>query len=873
MPDLSALPDLLPWPFLVCSRDGRVLHANPLFEKSLGRSVKSRMRIDEIFVEMDNGRPVSSLLFSAARWSSWSGLLELRPAKGEAPLRAAKVILLPDPRYAQQVWVLLADDAEVDGQPLLTPRSGMSLARTLIENSPDFIIFRDLEGRILQTSRSLDEFLALPYRGNVADLRLSDILSPATAAEFAKFDEEVKRTGRRVRQAVTHFEAANGKSRLVRVVHELTKGGAGLPPGLLTFAVNITEAVDEHNRLRIALERAEEFAAARWQFVANVTHEIRNPLNAIHGLCESALAEPDRPSAETFRRILRSVTELEDTVRDVLDFSRLDHGGVTVDRAPFNPVRALEEVAGQFHRQAARKGVSVQALCEASSPRAALGDSVKFRRVAANLIGNAVKFTAKGHVIARLAFSARGDRLQATLTVEDTGIGIPEDRLESIFEPFTQADSTTTRRFGGTGLGLTIVRSLVQAMDGFVKVTSRPGEGSLFTATMLVDPDPDHPAAPAPDLSGRRMLVAGGPAEVRSWLCDTLGSWGASCAAAENGEEAEALWKDAGDSGRPFDLALVDIPDDVHAHLPAFPSDLTTFLASPESGLMGRDLLTKPLGLSALLAKFAGTPAGLVEEASASGRRSVRRLRVLLAEDNEVNREVAESRLRKAGHRVTAVGDGAQALEAWRKGEFDVAVLDIQMPVMDGLAAAQAIRREEAAGGRTPVGLLAMTAMTQESDRARCEAAGFDAHLSKPVRGAELLEKIAALGDRTPPTADAEFADAMAAADVESAEDLRAAARAFLRHADGMIGRLKDASREEGRPSLSREAHGVKGMLSLMACGALAKVAGGLERQPAGPGSDEAVAELIDGLRRLKERLLSESPQAAHGPTEDQARG
>jgi len=873
MPDLSALPDLLPWPFLVSSRDGKVLHANPLFEKSLGRKLKPRTRIDEIFVEMDNGRPVSSLLFSAARWSSWSGLLELRPAKGEAPLRAAKVILLPDPRYAQQVWVLLADDAEVDGQPLLTPRSGMSLARTLIENSPDFIIFRDLEGRILQTSRSLDEFLALAYRGNVADLRLSDILSPATAAEFAKFDEEVKRTGRRVRQAVTHFETANGRSRLVRVVHELTKGGAGLPSGLLTFAVNITETIDEHNRLRIALERAEEFAATRWQFVANVTHEIRNPLNAIHGLCEAALLEPDRPAAETFHRILRSVTELEDTVRDVLDFSRLDHGGVTVDRAPFNPVRALEEVAAQFHRQARRKGVSVQALCDAASPRAVLGDTVKFRRVAANLIGNAVKFTSKGHVAARLSFASRGDRLQATLTVEDTGIGIPPDRLESIFEPFTQADASTTRRFGGTGLGLTIVRSLVQAMDGFVKVTSSPGEGSVFTATMLVDPDTEHPENPAPDLSGRRIMAVGGRPEVRSWLCDSLARWGASCVAAEDAGEACELWREAARAGRPFDLALVDIPEDVHPNLPDLPREQMTFLAAPEAGLTGRDVLSKPLGLTGLWAKFAGAPPSEEPEGAVPARRPARRLRVLLAEDNEVNREVAESRLRKAGHRVTAVGDGAQAVEAWRKAEFDVGVLDIQMPVMDGLAAAESIRKEEAASGRSRIGLLAMTAMTQESDRARCEAAGFDAHLSKPVRGAELLEKLTELGEGRPLSAEDEHADAMAAADLESAEDLKAAGRAFLRHADGMIGRLRSAAEEAGRPALSREAHGVKGMLSLMACGALAKVAGGLERQPEGPGSDEAVRDLINGLRRLKERLTSEMPQATHGPTKDQARG
>lgn len=237
----------------------------------------------------------------------------------------------------------------------------MSLARTLIENSPDFIIFRDLQGRILHTSRSLDEFLALPYRGYVADLTLADILSSKTAAQFRQFDEEVVRTGQRVLHAVMHFETQDSRSRLVRVVHERIKGGGGLPNGLLTFAVNITESVDEHNRLRIALEKAEEVAAAKWQFVANVTHEIRNPINAIQGLCETNLELAAPLSPDVLRKIQSCASELEDTVRDVLDFSRLDRGNVTIENIPFNPVRAVEEVTAQFQHQAGRKGVELAA--------------------------------------------------------------------------------------------------------------------------------------------------------------------------------------------------------------------------------------------------------------------------------------------------------------------------------------------------------------------------------------------------------------------------------------------------------------------------------------------------------------------------------
>ena len=876
MADLSTLPDLLPWPFLVCSRKGEILFANPLVDRAVGRKVQKGMAIDALFLELENGLPASSLLHSAARWSAWNGMLELRNARPGDPIRASKIILQPDPKLDQQVWLIFAEDPQVNGAPILTPRSGMSLARTLIENSPDFIILRDLQGRILHTSRSLDEFLALPYRGYVADLTLADILSAKTAEQFRQFDEEVIRTGQRVLHAVMHFETQDSRSRLVRVVHERIKGGGGLPNGLLTFAVNITESVDEHNRLRIALEKAEEVAAAKWQFVANVTHEIRNPINAIQGLCETNLEAPGPVPAEALVKIQACARELEDTVRDVLDFSRLDRGNVTIESIPFNPVRALEEVVAQFQHQAGRKGIGLAALVKADSPQSVLGDPIKFRRILANLVGNAVKFTERGHVHAELEFEERNGRLRAQLTVRDTGIGIPADRLESIFEPFTQADASTTRRFGGTGLGLTIVRSLTQAMDGYMKVTSEVGVGSAFAATVMVEPNPAFAPPPRPDLAGQRILLVAGEPAVRRWFADCLGAWGATCEQTETYEDAESLWAAAAAAQTPFDRAIIDLPDDVSPRLPAFPREQVILVTSSEVEFRSQAQLFRPVSLTALWTRFSGEPV-LAEQEPASGPpRAHRSLRVLLAEDNEVNREVASARLRRAGHHVSATVDGSAALELWRAKEFDVAILDIQMPVMDGLAAAAAIRAEEAARGRRRTCLLALTAMTQEQDRARCEAAGFDAYLAKPVRGAELLEKLdqfaasqdAALG-RSP--AD-EFDLNLAHAEDEDAEDLRAAARAFLRHAQTMLARLGEA-RDSGDPDvLGREAHGAKGMLSLMACDALARLAHQIENQPADPAARDRADELIDGLRKLRETLQSRSDLSPDGQAETQAR-
>ncbi len=869
MADLSTLPELLPWPYLVCSREGLVLFANQHVERAIGLKIAKEAKIDEIFQELESGRPISSLVKTAARWSAWSGLLELRhPEKGR-PTLATKVILQPDPKLPNQVWVIFVDDAQLNGVPLLTPRSSVSLARTLIENSPDFIIFRDLQGRILHTSRSFDDFLALPYRGFLSDLKLKDILDQVTFEQFEKFDEEVTRTGQSMRHAVMHFATHDGRSRLVRVVHERIKGGGGLPAGLLTFASNVTETVDEHNRLRLALDKAEEVAAAKWQFVANVTHEIRNPLNAIQGLCETGLENPGSAYDDILQKIQQCAGELEDTVRDILDFSRLDRGNVTIENIPFNPIRAFEEVAAQFQHQARRKGIELAALCQVDAPQSVMGDPVKFRRIIANLVGNAVKFTQQGHVHAFLEFENRDGRLRAQLQVTDTGIGIPSDRLESIFEPFTQADASTTRRFGGTGLGLTIVRSLAQAMDGFIKVKSEPGSGSTFTATVQLDINPAFTSLPNPNLSQQRLLIVGGNSTIRRWLNQTLTRWGAACVEIENNEAIEAAWNEAAAQGTPFTRAIIDLPDDVNPRLPAIPRELTILMTAPELELRRHAQLYKPLTLTALAARFvAELPRDSGDDTVHRPNSPRRRLRILVAEDNEVNREVAVARLRRAGHEVSAAVDGEAALELWRAKDFDVAILDIQMPLHDGIDVATIIRAEERDRNRRHTFLLALTAMTQETDRARCEIAGFDAYLAKPVRGTELLEKLEVFASQNITTNKAEtddFSQAIHQAEAEEAEDLRCAARSYVRHAQDMIHRLEVARDASNLELLSQEAHGIKGMLSLMSCASLARLANSIEVDPGQPEVGVRINELIVGLRKLLETLQSRSDLSPHG--------
>jgi two-component system sensor histidine kinase/response regulator len=873
MADLSTLPDLLPWPFLVCNRQGLVLYANELVTRALGRRVKAGTHVDHLFLELDDGRAASALLFSAARWSAWSGILETRDPQRIREIKSVRVILQPDPKHADQVWLIFSDDAQVNGSALLTPRSEMSLARTLIDNSPDFIILRDLGGRILHTSRSLDEFIGLPHRGSAVDLTLEDILAPETAAHFKALDAEVIQQGHSVRHQGMDFTNLQGSTRHISVVHERIKGGNGLPAGLLTFASNITDSTKEQNRLRSALEKAEELGAAKSQFVANITHEIRNPINAIQGLCETALESPAHATEETLQKIQRCAVDLEEMVKDVLDFARLDRGHITIEQIPFNPIRALEETMAQFHQQARRKGIEFAALTAPDAPHSVLGDPVKFRRILSNLIGNAVKFTEHGHVHCHLEFEPRAERLRCRLIVEDTGIGIPGNRLENIFDPFTQADASTTRRFGGTGLGLTIVRHLTQAMDGYVKVQSEPHQGSRFTAAIMLDPDPSERARPLPSLRDERILVAGGSAAMRQWLLQCIRFREGQGSDVATHEAAELAWQAAADAGTPFTRALLDLPDDVNPKLPAIPRECVVLLTSPDLELRGFKQLHKPLTLTSLWSELGHSQPG--EEAQPASPQALtprRHLRILVAEDNEVNREVTVSRLKRAGHEVNATVDGAAALELWGIKEFDLAVLDIQMPLVDGIGVAEGIRSAEFQTGRRRTILLALTAMTQESDRVRCEQAGFDGYLSKPMRGADLLAKIDQLiGESTSPGTTNEFQSALGQLDEEEAEDLRCAARSFLRHGPQMVADLEMALTQGDPETVMRQAHGVKGMLALMGCIELSRVAAQLERTPGLPPAAETCQRLIGGLRSLLQSLSSDPELTPHGQTQDQA--
>jgi PAS domain S-box-containing protein len=561
----------------------------------------------------------------------------------------------------------------------------------------------------------------------------------------------------RLRHQLGHYEWVRSRA----------QGGFDVRGQSAKLAGSIQLVTDRKDAERAKLEAvriAESANRAKSDFLANMSHEIRTPMNGVLGMTELLLdTELDALQRDYAETIRDSGTSLLTVINDILDFSKVEAGKLELEPLDVDLRDTFEDVARLLSIQAHAKGLELTAQIDATLPDLVKGDAGRIRQILLNLAGNAIKFTAKGEVSLEIKVLSTGEQgTTVRCEVRDTGIGIPADRLGSLFAPFMQVDTSTTRRFGGTGLGLSIVRRLVELMGGDTGVESVEGVGSLFWFTAHFAPvlDSTQPHYPAPaSIKGLRLLVVDDNATNRKVLMGQLLLCGVEPVSASSAEEALALMRQAEAAGRPFDAALLDhlMPDRDGADLgrtivqdAALKSTRLVLLTS--SGQRGDGQIFADIGFAGYLLKpvtqrdlteclilvlansahswhLQSQP--MITRHALRAQRARTRNRILLAEDNLVNQKVALRLLEKLDYRVDVVADGLAAVAAWQTGKFDLIIMDCQMPQLDGYAATREIRRLEA--GQRHIPIVALTAHAMKGDEEKCRAAGMDDYLSKPI--------------------------------------------------------------------------------------------------------------------------------------------
>ncbi len=777
---------------------------------------------------------------------------------------------------------------------------------SLVENSIDFISLATLKGKVIYTNPAARELVGLDADRKYTVAQIADFHTEADQGILEKILPALQTSGRWTGEMqFRHFKTnrpidVNSSTFVVR------HPKSGEPICIATIARDITLQKQIDESLRQAKLAAEEANRAKSEFLANMSHEIRTPMNGVLGMTEILLeSELSAEQRESLGMVKSSAESLMSVINDILDFSKIEAGKLDLESIEF-PLRSLmEDTLKPLALRAQRKGLELTGDFSADLPEFVSGDPNRLRQVIINLVGNAIKFTESGEVVLQARLRSQSPECyQIEFAVIDTGIGIPEDRKQAIFAPFSQADGSTTRRFGGTGLGLTISSQLVTLMGGHLEVDSVIGLGSTFRFSTLLQ-RPQGLLAPvtkvaAESLRGTAVLIVDDNSTNRRVLSQMLQRWEALPTAVESGAAALAEMARAAECGKPYPFVLVDavMPEmdgfTLVERIQSQPNAAaTTIMMLTSLDRQGDANRCRMLGIAAYLVKpvkaqelyqailgclgtkpapttapttVAKQPALIRQQQQPESTDQRSTLRVLLAEDNPINQRVALHLMEKQHYKTTVVNNGREALAALECEHYDLVLMDIQMPEMDGFEATRSIRAAEGTSGRH-LPIIAMTAHAMKGDRERCLEAGMDDYVAKPIQSQDLLRAIQNVIGQTGTKHEAAVAEpapknlidrAAVLAGVDGDEALlQEIVSMFLEYTPQRRDDIRTAVQTSDFAGLRRTTHALKGTIGYLDAGPVSDAIHQLDQLAVSADAQRLPEALADFERHLDELTIA----------------